>query len=73
MIGRWSYDENADAAYLELQLPGASGATVAADAPGDKVSVFEELGIVLDTDARGRLTGMEILGGRAVIAQLERA
>jgi hypothetical protein len=44
----------------------------AGEPPGETVSVYDELGINLDTDSRGRLTGMEILGGRSVIAQLER-
>jgi uncharacterized protein YuzE len=66
MIERWSYDANADAAYLYLQIPGSAG-----DAPGETVSVYDELGINLDSDSQGRLTGMEILGGRPIVAQLE--
>jgi len=67
-IEAWSYDEHADAAYLHLRPAGGAGT---AEAPGEKVSVFEELGIVIDTDKRGRPTGMEIVGGKAVVAQLE--
>ena len=67
-IERWTYDEHSDSAYLHLQSPGAPGA---AEAAGEAVSVFEELGINLDTDAQGRLTGMDILGARAIVAQLE--
>ena len=73
-IERWTYDEHADVAYLHLQsprLPNPALAGAAADAPGETVSVYDELGINLDTDSHGRLTGMEILGGKAVIAQLE--
>lgn len=74
LIERWTYDENSDAAYLHLrspQGPAAADAAGAAEAPGETVSVYDELGIVLDTDSRGRLTGIEILGGKAIIAQLE--
>jgi len=69
VLERWSYDEVSDAAYLHLRAPQAA----AAGEPGETVSVYDELGINLDTDSEGRLTGMEILGGKAVIAQLEEA
>ena len=68
-IERWTYDEISDVAYLHLRSPRAAGA---AETPGETVSVYDELGIDLDTDSRGCLTGMEILGGKAVVAQLER-
>lgn len=68
-IERWSYDEHADAAYLHLRSPGASES--AGEGPGETVSVYDELGINLNTDGDGRLTGMDILGGRAIVAQLE--
>jgi uncharacterized protein YuzE len=74
-IERWTYDEIADAAYLHLRVPQSPGAvdeSSAGEAPGETVSVYDELGINLDTDSQGRLTGMEILGGRSVIAQLDR-
>jgi uncharacterized protein YuzE len=67
-IERWTYDEHSDAAYLHLRSPHAPEI---ADGPGETVSVFDELGINLDTDAQGRLTGMEILAGREIVAQLE--
>jgi len=74
MIERWTYDELADVAYLHLRsprAPGAAGERSAGDSPGETVSVYEELGVNLATDGRGRLTGMEILGGKAIVAQLE--
>lgn len=40
-----------DAAYLYLQNPGSGGG-----APGETVSVYDELGINLDSDRQGRLT-----------------
>jgi uncharacterized protein YuzE len=74
-IERWAYDEIGDTAYLHLRVAQAAAAvdgSSAGEPPGETVSVYDELGINLDTDSRGRLTGMEILGGRSVIAQLER-
>jgi uncharacterized protein YuzE len=73
-IERWTYDEIADTAYLHLRIPQAPGTadeSKSGESPGETVSIYDELGINLDTDSRGRLTGMEILDGRTVIAQLE--
>jgi uncharacterized protein YuzE len=67
-IERWTYDEHSDSAYLHFR---SSGDPSAAEAAGEGVSVYEELGINLDTDAQGRLTGMDILGAQAIVAQLE--
>ncbi len=74
MIERWTYDEHADLAYLHLRsprTPGTADDRSAGESPGETVSVYDELGVNLDTDSRGHLTGMEILGGKAIIAQLE--
>jgi uncharacterized protein YuzE len=71
MIVRWTYDENADAAYLHLRAPGGVDGASAGESPGETVSVYDELGINLDSDGQGRVTGMEILGGRPIVAQLE--
>jgi uncharacterized protein YuzE len=73
-IERWTYDELADAAYLHLRsprTPHTANGRSAAEAPGETVSVYDELGINLDTDSQGRLTGMEILGGKAIVSQLD--
>ena len=67
VIERWTYDELADAAYLHF----STNENKAAESPGETVSVYDELGINLDTDSQGRLTRMEILGGRAIVSQLE--
>ena len=69
-IERWTYDEHADAAYVHFGKPATPGG---GQPSGETVSVFDELGINLDTDSQGRLIGMEIQGAGAVIAQLERA
>ena len=70
-IERWTYDEHADAAYLHLRSPRSANEPGAVETPGETVSVYDELGINLDTDGEGRLTGMDILGGKAIVAQLE--
>ena len=67
-IERWTYDEYSNVAYLHLRSPHAAQA---AEEPGEVVSVFDELGINLDTDAQGKLTGMEILEGKEIAAQLK--
>ena len=67
-IERWTYDENSDVAYLQLRSPGAPEAP---GEPGETISVFDEAGVNLDTDAQGRLTGMEILAGSTFLAQLK--
>jgi uncharacterized protein YuzE len=67
-IERWTYDEHSDVAYLQLRSPHAPEV---AEEPGETVSVFDEAGVNLDTDAQGRLTGMEILAGGAFLAQLK--
>ena len=71
-IERWTYDEFSDSAYLHLQAPGTANESSAGEPQGETVSVYDELGINLDTDSRGRLTGIEILDGQSIIAQLER-
>lgn len=63
-IERWTYNEMADVAYLHLRSPRGAGA------PGEPVSVHYELGITLDTDSGGSLTGMEITSARQIAAQL---
>lgn len=68
MIERWTYDENADTAYLHFR---PSSAPEGASRTGETVSVYDELGINLDTDSQGRLTGMEIQGASAIVALLE--
>ena len=68
MIERWTYDENADTAYVHFR---ASSTPDGAASAGETVSVYYELGINLDTDSQGRLTGMEIQGAGAIVTQLE--
>ena len=68
VIERWTYDEHADAGYVYLRSPKAP---VGVQPAGETVSVFDELGINLETDSQGHLVGMEIQGAHAIVAQLE--
>jgi len=65
-IERWTYDEDSDVAYVHFR-PLPEGAPL-----GEVVSLYDELGVNLDIDSQGRLTGMEILGASATVAQLEK-
>ncbi len=71
MVERWTYDEVSNAAYLHLRMPDAVNGGNGKEEPGDAVSVYDELGVVLDTNSRGQLSGLEVLDGKAIIAQLE--
>ena len=61
VLERWTYDDFADTAYLVL----------AEGTHADRLSLYDELGVNLDTDAQGRLCGIEILEGRRIATRLE--
>lgn len=72
-LGRWSYDEFSDTAYLYLRPPSTpnppdEGAFDPMHA--ERLSLYDELGVNLDCDAHGRLRGIEILEGRRVAEML---
>lgn len=60
VIEDWGYDEFADAAYLRLGVNESV----------DRLSLWDELGVNLDLDERGRLCGIEVMDGRRVLALL---
>jgi uncharacterized protein YuzE len=62
-IERWAYDDFSDATYLFLG-PTASS---------ERLSLYDELGVNVDTDDRGQLCGIEILEGRAIAARLQQS
>ena len=61
VLERWTYDDFADTTYLVL----------AEGTQADRLSLHDELGVNLDTDARGQLCGIEILEGRRIATRLE--
>jgi uncharacterized protein YuzE len=75
LVARWTYDEFSDTTYLHLgAMPGPGAAReAAAAAPGERLSLYDELGVNLDLDERGRLCGIEILEGAPVAARLKSA
>ena len=62
-IESWSYDDFADATTIIL-LPASKAA--------ERLSLYDELGVSLDTDVEGRLCGLEVLDGKRVAALLEK-
>lgn len=66
-IARWTYDDFSDTAYLYLGDEPFDPAGA-----GERLSLYDELGVNVDCDDRGRVRGLEVLDGRRVSTQLER-
>ena len=62
-LARWNYDDFADTTYLQ----------VSGEAAGERLSLYDELGVNVDTDEHGRLCGIEILEGKRIAARLANA
>ena len=60
LLERWTYDDFADTTYLTLR-----DGTYA-----ERLSLYDELGVNVDTDDRGRLCGIEILEGKRIATRL---
>ena len=63
-IERWSYDDFSDTAYLFLTAEPFERLQL------DTLSLYDELGVNLETDGRGRLCGLEILEGKRIASRL---
>ena len=63
-LERWTYDDFSDTAYLYLTAEPFDRAQL------DTFSLYDELGVNLETDSRGRLCGIEVLGGQRITARL---
>jgi uncharacterized protein YuzE len=60
LLERWTYDDFADTTYLTLRDETYS----------ERLSLYDELGVNVDTDDRGRLCGIEILEGKRIATRL---
>jgi uncharacterized protein YuzE len=64
VIERWTYDDFSDTAYLFLTAEPFERLQL------DTLSLYDELGVNLETDGRGRLCGIEILDGKRITSRL---
>lgn len=65
-IARWTYDDFSDTTYVFL------GDEAFEPTSGERLSLWDELGVNVDCDERGRVRGLEVFDGRRVSAELER-
>jgi len=59
-LERWTYDDFADTTYLTLRD----------ETYAERLSLYDELGVNVDTDDRGRVCGIEILEGKRIATRL---
>lgn len=64
-IARWRYDDFSDTTYLQLTPQAVEMMNL------ERLSLYDELGVNLDTDARSRLCGIEVLEGKRIAARLQ--
>jgi uncharacterized protein YuzE len=67
VLERWTYDDFSDTVYLFLTAEPFERLQL------DTLSLYDELGVNLETDGRGRLCGIEILDGKPIASRLEEA
>jgi uncharacterized protein YuzE len=65
LLERWTYDDFSDTTYLYLTAQPLQRREL------ETLSLYDEVGVNLETDDRGRLCGIEVLDGKRVARQLE--
>jgi uncharacterized protein YuzE len=65
-LERWTYDDFSDTTYLYLTAQPLERLQL------DTLSLYDEVGVNLDADERGRLCGIEVLDGKRVTSQLRK-